>query len=430
MIADFRMTDAQDVRKVGEGLRICVIGSTYPRSEEDYSVPWLRESVARLVARGHSVTVLAPSYQGLRRHTIDDVPIHRFRYAPRRWEKLTHEQGAPNRIRNPWYQLLGLPYVMMGSLSAANLAFRQQFDVIHVHWPFPHGWIGAFAQRFGDAAMVQTSHGAEFALARRKTWVRPLLRQALRMADLLVCNSSHTAAEVRAFSGREARVIPFGATVEARVSPLPRDDVPRILFTGRLIRRKGVEYLIRALPIILAQRPAILQITGDGDQRRELERLAHSLGLGDVIEFLGFVSNQRLDQLYAGCRVYANPSVVDDRGDTEGLGVGLIEALAHGRPAVASAVGGITDVIKHGETGLLVPEKDEAALAQAILELLDDPARSEVLAQAGLEFARQHFNWDRITVALEAAFRDAIVSYRSRHPFARRAPVRGFPSNG
>lgn len=430
MMADHRTTDAQDLLQDHHGLRICVIGSTYPRSEGDYSVPWLRESVSRLVARGHSVTVLAPSYQGLRSHLIDGVPVRRFRYAPRRWEKLTHEQGAPNRIRNSLYQLLGVPYVIMGSLSAARLAFRQPFDVIHVHWPFPHGWIAAFAQRFGDAAMVQTCHGSEFALARRKAWVRPLLRRALCMADLVVSNSSHTAAEVNAFSGRESRVIPFGATVEARVSPLPRDDVPRILFTGRLIQRKGVEYLIRALPLILAQRPVILQITGDGDRRQDLEQLARSLGLGEAVEFLGFVSNQRLDQLYAGCSVYANPSVVDDRGDTEGLGVGLIEALAHGRPAVASDVGGIPDVIKHRQTGLLVPAKDERALAQSILELLNDPTRSEVLARAGLEYAQQHFNWDRITMALEATFHDAMAASRCRHSSARRMPAPGISSDG
>ncbi|QEH34221.1 GDP-mannose-dependent alpha-(1-6)-phosphatidylinositol monomannoside mannosyltransferase [Aquisphaera giovannonii] len=402
-------------------LSVLVIGSTYPRHEDDYAVPWLRESVARLRGRGHAVTVLAPSYEGLRSHTIDGTPVHRFRYAPRSWERLTHEQGAPNRIRKRIYQLLGVPYVAMGIRSAARLAGLLHFDVIHAHWPFPHGPIAAAARYAGGAPVVMNSHGAEFALARRKGWVRPLLRNALAGADRLICNSSHTAAEVKRLSGRDSVVIPYGSTVEARPTPLPRNEVPRILFTGRLIQRKGVEYLLRAMPAILARRPAILQITGSGDQRESLEALATSLDLGGSVEFHGFVSNERLDALYAGCDVYVNPSIVDDRGDTEGLGVGPIEAFAHGRPVVASDVGGIPDVVRHERTGLLVPEKDPEALAGAILRLLDDPDRAGFLARNASAYASEFFDWDRITDRIEDVYRAAIEgSDRGRQAPPRR----------
>jgi glycosyltransferase involved in cell wall biosynthesis len=190
--------------------------------------------------------------------------------------------------------------------------------------------------------------------------------------------------------------------------------VPKILFTGRLIERKGVEYLIKAMPLILAKRRAILQITGNGDQRKNLEALANSLGLRESVQFLGFVSNQQLDELYSECDVYVNPSIVDSRGDTEGLGVTMLEAFAHGRPVVASAVGGITDVVKHQKTGLLVPEKDEGALARALLEVLTDPSRAARLAAAALEHARQWFDWDRITDRLEETYVQAAIDYRAR----------------
>jgi glycosyltransferase involved in cell wall biosynthesis len=240
---------------------------------------------------------------------------------------------------------------------------------------------------------------------------------------MVVCNSEHTAREIRALSGREARIIPYGSTVRGRPTALPLNDVSKILFTGRLIQRKGVEYLIRAMPMILARRPAILQITGDGDQRENLERLTDSLGLRDHVRFSGFVGNQQLDQLYAACDVYVNPSIIDDRGDTEGLGVGPVEALAHGRPVVASAVGGIPDVIKHQETGLLVPEKDVGALAGGILEILADPSRAAGLATAGMEHARRWFDWGPITDRLEETYRQAIVDYRARRPVRTPATV-------
>ena len=93
-------------------LRVLIITSTYPRHEADYAVPWLRESIRRIVGNGHNVTVLAPSYEGLADHSVDGVRVRRFRYSPKKWECLTHEQGAPNRIRNPWYQRLVLVRVV------------------------------------------------------------------------------------------------------------------------------------------------------------------------------------------------------------------------------------------------------------------------------------------------------------------------------
>ena len=410
--------EAESARK----LRVCVIGSTYPRHEGDYAVPWLRESIKHLVNRGHDVTVLAPSYRGLRSHTIDGVPVRRFRYAPKSWEMLTHEHGAPNKLGNPLIQLLGIPYVALGSLAAARLVRRERFDVIHSHWPFPHGAIAAAARWFGGAAIVANCHGAEFALARRKAWVQPLLRAALEGSDRIVCNSSCTANEVKLLSGRTAQIIPYGITVEVKPSRRrdPRDMPKRILFTGRLIQRKGVEYLIRALPRILERHAVELKITGDGDQRPLLEALTAQLGLSHVVEFLGFVDNSTLDRYYQGCDVYVNPSIIDDRGDTEGLGVGPIEAFAHGKPVVASAVGGIPDVVQDRVTGLLVPEKSPVRLADAILELLDNPEYAKQLARNGLDHSRDRFDWGRITADLEGVYRDAIAARQA----VRRAPAR------
>ncbi len=111
------------------------------------------------------------------------------------------------------------------------------------------------------------------------------------------------------------------------------------------------------------------------------------------------------------------------QSDTEGLGVGPVEAFAHGRPVVASAVGGITDVVKHEETGLLVPEKDEAALASAILQILADPSRAAVLAMAGHEHARRLFDWEQITDRLEEVYLEAIVQYRTRGAVPAPAPA-------
>ncbi len=392
-------------------LKIAVLGSTYARSESDSQVPWLRESVNRLAALGHQMTVIVPSFEGLKNHFIDGVEVLRFRYAPRCFENLTHDEGAPNKLRNPLYQLLAAPYIAMGALATARWARQRRFDVIHCHWPFPHGLMALPAARWSGAKVVSMCHGAELAMARRKPWVRKILRQCLLKSDILACNSSHTGSEIERLCGRQATVIPYGATLREAATvppPEPPGDTATILFTGRHIQRKGVPFLLRAMPAILQRRKVRLLITGYGDRRQEWEALARELHLGDAVQFLGIVSNERLGQLYRSCDVYVLPAIFDDRGDTEGLGVVLIEALQNARPVVASGVGGIVDVIQHEKTGLLVPEKNPQALADAVLRLLDDPALARRLGQQGRAEAERQFDWDRITSETERLYRSAL----------------------
>ena len=394
-------------------LKVAVMGSTYARYAEDSQVPWLRESVNRLAALGHEMTVAVPSFQGLRSHRIDDIEVLRFRYAPRPIEKLTHDEGAPNKLRNPLWQIPALSYIGMGTVTCAAWAVQRKWDVIHVHWPFPHGLFALAAARMCGAKVVAMCHGAELAMARRKGWVRKVLREVLLRCDRIACNSTHTQTEIGKLCGREALIIPYGATTPlAPAAPRVKspDEPSTVLFSGRHIQRKGVPYLLRALPQILQQRPVKLVITGDGDRRAEWEALTRELHLTAHVEFAGFVSNERLAELYRECDVYVLPAIFDDRGDTEGLGVVLIEALQNARPVVASAVGGIVDVIRHEKTGLLVPEKNPAALAAAILRLLAEPALGQRLGEAGQRHAEEYFNWDRVTAATEALYYDALAA--------------------
>jgi glycosyltransferase involved in cell wall biosynthesis len=403
--------EAENATTVGRPkLKVCVIGSTYPRFQEDPLVPWLRESVGRMAKRGHEMTVVAPSFKGLESHSIDGVPVLRFRYAPSAVESLTHDEGAPSKLRNPFYNLLALPYILSGAAHLRTWASSRLFDVLHVHWPFPHALLPTLGA-MRRMPRVATCHGAELAMARRSPVIAGILRRSLLSADVVSCNSSHTRSEMERVAGRSAKVIPYGATVRGTGTSVrggQPNDPALLLFSGRLIQRKGVDYLIRALPKVLERRDVRLLITGEGDRRREWEELAGSMGLSDKVQFLGFVSSERLAELYSTCDLYVHPAIFDDNNDTEGLGVVLVEALAHRCPVVASGVGGIVDVIHHEETGLLVAEKDETALAAAILRVLDDPALARRLGETGRTFAERHFDWERITDETEDLYYEAI----------------------
>jgi glycosyltransferase involved in cell wall biosynthesis len=413
---------SSQVRDHGHGpLRVCVIGSTYPRYHDDPLVPWLRESVGRLARRGHHMTVVVPSFEGLASHSIDGVVVQRFRYAARRMENLTHDEGAPNKVRkNPLYKLLGVPYIVSGAAHLAYWAARARFDVLHVHWPFPHALLPSLAVTLRGLPRIATCHGAELALAQRSPTIRRVLRRSLLDAHVLSCNSSHTRRQVERLCGRVPAVVPYGSTVlptEGRGPARSPGEPAVLLFSGRLIQRKGVDVLIRALPRILQSRAVRLVLTGEGDRREQWERLAVSLGVREQVQFVGFVTTERLRQLYRTCDVYVHPAVIDDAGDTEGLGVVLVEALASRCPVVASDVGGIVDVIRHEETGLLVPEKNPEALAASILRVLGDRQLARRLGEAGRAFAVKHFDWERITDATEDLYYEALER-------ARPVPVR------
>lgn len=404
-------------------MKICLMTSTYKLSEQDTNVPFLAENVRHLVAHGADVHVFAPSYEGLGSQVVDGVPVFRFRYFFKRWENLTHKQGAPNRIRDPRYLLIAFFYILAGLVHAVRFCRNHKFDLIHVHWPFPHGIWGYAAGRASRTPMVLTFHGAELLLTKKYAFVKVFLRHALRHAEAVICNSRYTAGEVSKLTDQPVTVVPFGCTVEACPTAKSADKpVKEVLFVGRLVARKGLDYLLRALPAIDGQLPVHLHVVGDGDQGATWKALANRLRIADKVTFHGAVSKEELERQYAKADVFVLPAIVDERGDTEGLGVVLVEALSFKTPVVASNVGGIPDVIKDGQTGLLVPEKDPAALASAVVRLLLDRELANRLAEGGWRRAREYFDWQRITRQLLDIYRGALCGRaRGRH-LSRIAP--------
>jgi len=165
-----------------------------------------------------------------------------------------------------------------------------------------------------------------------------------------------------------------------------------ILFVGRLVERKGVEYLLRALRIVYPKIDVRLTVVGTGPLFPALKALTVELGLEDRVNFTGALPQQELEKAYRRCDLFVLPACYDSSGDTEGLGVVLLEALSCGKPVIGSNVGGIPDIIKHEQTGLLVPEKDPEALAQAIERVLSDPSLYFSLAKNGFEYAKNTFS--------------------------------------
>ena len=388
-------------------MKVLVIGSVYPRFHEDAEVPWLRTSIAHLKKAGLGIQVLAPAYKGLRTHEIDGVKVNRFRYAPASWEILTHEEGAPSKMASkPWLQLLAIPYIISGFFKCIGICRKFRPDVIHAHWPFPHAYIALGAAKLFKIPLVLNFHGAELLLIRKKKWVKPLLKFAIGQAQAVFANSSFTAGKIKALRNVDVEWSPYGTTLESgstsagnggtsAIVPHPVNGKFKILFVGRHIERKGICYLIEAAKHLPRDQFEI-RIVGVGDLTNKLKSQAAEIEDAAEIIFTGKLSPEELANEYRTANVFTLPAIVDSKGDTEGLGVVLIEAMELGLPVVASNVGGIPDVVVDGVSGILVPEKDPEALAGAYRRLAADPGLVKQLLEGAQKRIAECFSWDKI----------------------------------
>ncbi len=380
-------------------MNVLYIASAYNRHDGDVITPWLVRSIEEVQSRGVRVDVLAPSYRGSASHSVGGVRVHRFRYAPGRLEDLTHDQTAPDRIRSrPWYAALVPGYVASASLAAARLVHREGFDLVHVHWPIPHGVIGLAARWATGVPVVSSFHGVELTWTKNDLRVlTPVLRYLIKSSDAVTANSTYTQRLIRGLHDRPVELIPFGTTVPVHVDPSslgkPADAPFELLCVGRLVERKGVPVLLEALSRFDPQRQVSLHVVGDGPRRAQWEAQAAELGLSDRVHFHGFVSEEQLAVRYASCDAFVLPAVIDSKGDTEGLGVVLIEAASNGKPLIGSAIGGIVDVVRDDVSGIRVPPSDPPALAAAIVSLMDDLERRRALGEGARRLWEAEFSW-------------------------------------
>lgn len=401
-------------------MKVLYIVTAFPRHPEDVITPWMVEMITRLRDREIEVEVLAPAYRAQPSGEICGIPVHRFRYAPAAWETLTHDQTAPDRIRDRPLMAGLLPgYLLGGAREASRLARTGDFDLVHAFWPLPHGLLGMAARRAGGIPLVETFFGVELTWTNSQLQpLRPLMRRIIRGADAVTAISTHTAGLIRRLTPEvDPVIIPFGAAIEGAAQEVA-DEEPlhsglQLLFVGRLVERKGVHVLLDALALLPEEPPIHVQVVGDGPERAALEHRARSLGVSERVTFQGYISREALERQLRTCDALVLPAVPDSKGDIEGLGVVLLEAMSFGKPVVASMAGGITDIVRPGENGLLVPPGDPAALASAIEGMARYPRGLRKMGEVARADVGERFSWDSILDRVVSLYTSLLPAPRS-----------------
>jgi glycosyltransferase involved in cell wall biosynthesis len=369
-------------------MRLCAVGNA--RSE--HVLRWVRH----FVARGHEVHVVS-----VWETTLPDVTYHRIGSGAR---------GLLRRLAS---------YVRLGK-ELGRLLAQIQPDMVHAHFAYNYG---AAVAATGFHPTMLVTQGSDVLLPR--WWelaMRPLSRRAVRHADVIACNSG---AEVLAAHRLGARCpiyqLPYGVDPECFAPrPVPREGEQfRIGIFKALQPIYGHCDLLDAFALVVRTHPqARLIIAGDGPLRPKLEAQARALGLADHVEFLGSVPRDHVPDTMASLDAVVLTSY------SEGLPNMIMEAFALGLPAVATGVGGVPELVKHGKTGFLVPASDPTTLAAAIRRLIDDPAARREMGQAGRELVLANHDCRQSLEQMEQVCQALVNGQRSGSPLPAAVPPR------
>jgi len=400
--------NTQDLR--GEPpLKVLMVTSSFPRHEGDYFGQFILELAKSLKLNNIEPVILCPHSPGaMKREVMEGVKVYRFPYFyPYSLQRVAAEGGMFQNVKRSLLAKLQLPlFLAMEFIYTLWVARKEEIDLLHTHWIVPQGLIGAVCGRLLHCPHMLSVHGTDVNIAAKSRVLGWVTRFVTRNCGKILTNSTYTRnvlLSVDPSAEGQVEVIPMGVDVEKfwntqNDNHKQASNPPHILYIGRLIDWKGLEYLIEAFAIVSSRVPgAQLIIGGEGPEEERLRQQVAHLGLNESVQFVGLIASPDLSRYYHEATVFVLPSIQTE-GQTEGLGVVLLEAMACGTPVIGSNVGGIPDIIQDGWNGYLVQERSPDQLAERIVALLDDQAVHTQFMKNGLQTAYEKFSWKQVSL--------------------------------
>lgn len=405
-------------------MNVLMVTTSYPRYQGDFAGNFIHALAKELVSQGISVSVLAPHGTDTKGYEVwEGVEVHRFSYFwPMRLHRLCYGETVVGNVRKSILAKIQVPlFLLAQTLALMRLLWTNEIRVIHSHWIIPSGLVAAVGSMPYPVRHVLTLHAADVFYLKKLPFGAKMARFILNRCDGVVAVSAHVKDTMDGMVGSGTGIIvsPVGVDLESFRIPLTKNEARQsigikagsmLLFVGALREKKGVEYLIRSMPMILEKRgDTQLVVVGDGPLREQLEGLAKTLGLGEYVRFEGWVSHERVHSYYAASDLIVVPSIVDQYGETEGMPAVVLEAMASARPVVGTDVSGIPDVVKHGYNGVLVEPKNPRRIALGIIDLLGSE-KLEAMGEAARETAK-NYSWSSVAAKYVALYCPHDLSY-------------------
>jgi glycogen synthase len=371
-----------------------------------------------LAAQGHDVHVITADCEGTEEYSMDaGVHVHRVKTQ-------TNSQGGELASQDNF--LLWDSRLNLGILQyAIRLHQEKPFDVCHAHdWLVADaGWV---MKSFG-IPMISTIHATEFGRNKgeltnaNSRFIDELEWRLIYESGQVIVNSKHMLREVVDHfhvSAEKVVIIPNGIEPDRLRCTVDKatlrekhgyGDGPMLLFVGRLVHEKGVQFLLDAIPTVIKSHPkATLVIAGTGYYAEELQRRVAELGIDGHVHFFGHANDKSLPELYTMADAVVVPSLY------EPFGIVALEGMAACVPTITSDNGGLVDIVKHMHNGLTTYAGDSGSLAWAILQVLDNQELAEGLKTRARAHVLEHFSWTNIAARTLKAYDEVIEAARTR----------------
>lgn len=399
--------------KIKSKKKILVLASTFPRWIGDTNPPFVFELSRRLTDK-FNVTVLTPHFPGSKNtETMDKLKVYRFRYFFEKFEKLAGNGGMlPTLKANKFYYLTVPFFLFFEILATFKLVKKIKPDVIHAHWIIPQGIAAYINFLINKTPYIITSHGGDIFGLQNKYLVK-IKKIVLQKAKSITVVSSAIKKEVlKIDSDLESKIeiIPMGVD-STLFNPNKYDESIKnrynitgsfLLFVGRLAEKKGVRYLIEAMPAILKKYPKTkLLIIGTGPLETELKNFSEKLKLTSSIIFTGAIQNSELPKYYATADIFIGPSIVAEDGDREGMPVTAMETASSGCVLVGTKIFGIENFNLKNLNKHLILMNSSKSIIQSVNSLLSD---KEYCSQIKLYFRNEtidKYDWKKISYQYE-----------------------------
>lgn len=409
-------------------MRIALISGVFPKVSETFVV----RHVTDLLERGHTIDIFSdfrpvgdefpahdPLAEAMRDRTIYmDVPSlkcgRRLMSAPYRLARCA--QVAPRLTAaslNPSeYGLRALSLSQMNRLYTLARE-RRRYDIIHAHF----GMVGdrfRFTSALWDAPLAVSFHGFDYSVWPR-THGKHCYRRLFQIAARVVVNSENTRRRIEALGcppEKIVRIAPYWDMASFPYRPhARREGEPfRALSVARLVDKKGLDDAVRAIALVRSAYPDVrYDIIGEGPLRANLNTLVHHLGLDACVTFHGAQSGAYVRRMMDSAHAFLLPSRRTKTGDEEGFGVALLEAQSAGLPVIATRHGAFPEVVAHGETGFLAPERAPEQLARYVIEVIERPDAAMAIGRAGRKRVEERFSPADISRQIDALYQGMIA---------------------
>lgn len=386
--------------------KILVLTSTFPTFKGGSEPPFVYELSKRLT-KTFQVYLLTQYYPNSKKYEImDKIIVSRFKYwPPFLKDNLTKNAIVPSLKKNKFFYFQAVIYSLFQIIKTIQICRKENIKIIHAHWIVPQGLSALIMKKIFNIPYIITSHGGDIFGLQGKLFTK-IKYFVLKNAEIITVVSSAIEKEVIKINPvlkPKIKILPMG--VDSKLfNPSKYNESlktkygitgPFLLFVGRLAEKKGIKYLIQAMPSIIKQFSlAKLLIIGTGGLEDELVKLTKELKLTNSVIFVGGLPNSELPQYYATADIFIGPSIKTKDGDTEGFGLTFVEASLSGCVPIGTDVGGITDIIKNKDTGYIIKSKSPKSITSAVIKILNKKTINSLNMRNKIA---KKFDWDIIS---------------------------------